>query len=94
MRQRRGEAQIKRQHCTQDFLLKTEFFRDRIMGVETPIPPIMIYAAAPGGAPSPRINDGYFLKKNTNCPAVPRRGAEAGVIVKIMMFFFIFIVPV
>ena len=30
---------------------------DRKMGVETPIPPIMIYAAAPGGAPPRRIRD-------------------------------------
>jgi hypothetical protein len=29
------------------------------MGVETPIPPIMIYAAAPDGAPPRRINDRY-----------------------------------
>jgi len=27
------------------------------MGVETPIPPIMMYAAAPDGAPPRRIND-------------------------------------
>jgi hypothetical protein len=27
------------------------------MGVETPIPPIMICAAAPDGAPPRRIND-------------------------------------
>jgi hypothetical protein len=37
--------------------MKIEFFRDRIMGVETPIPPIMIYAAAPEGTPPWRIND-------------------------------------
>jgi len=33
---------------------------DKIMGVETPIPPITIYAAAPDGAPPRRINDGYY----------------------------------
>jgi len=27
------------------------------MGVDTPIPPIMIYAAAPEGTPPRRIND-------------------------------------
>jgi hypothetical protein len=27
------------------------------MGVETPIPPIMIFAAAPDGAPPRRINN-------------------------------------
>jgi hypothetical protein len=41
----------------QGFPMKIEFFRDRIMGVETPIPPNMIYAAAPDGAPPRRIND-------------------------------------
>jgi hypothetical protein len=30
---------------------------DRIMGVETPIPQNMIYAAAPDGAPPRRVND-------------------------------------
>jgi hypothetical protein len=44
--------------------MKIEFFRDRIMGVETPIPPIMIYAAAPDGAPPRRINDCSLLKKH------------------------------
>jgi len=52
--------------------MKIEFFRDRIMGVETPIPPIMIYAAAPDGAPPRRIND-CALKKNTE---LPRRASE------------------
>jgi hypothetical protein len=37
--------------------MKIEFFRDKIMGVETTIDPIMIVAAAPGGAPPRRIND-------------------------------------
>jgi len=40
--------------------MKIEFIQDRIMGVETPISPIMISAAAPGGAPPRRINDCYF----------------------------------
>jgi hypothetical protein len=30
---------------------------DKIMGVETPIPPIMIFAATPGRKPPRRIND-------------------------------------
>jgi len=43
------------------------------MGVEPPIPPIMIVAAAPDGA-SPRRIMTDISKKHTNCPAVPRRG--------------------
>jgi hypothetical protein len=31
--------------------MKIEFFRDKIMGVETPIPAVMIIAAARKGAP-------------------------------------------
>jgi hypothetical protein len=41
------------------FPMKIEL-SDKIMGVETPIPPITIYAAAPDGAPPRRINDGYY----------------------------------
>ena len=47
------------------------------MGVETPITPIMIVVAAPDGAP-PRRNNDCYLNKKTDCPAVPRRGPEAG----------------
>jgi len=36
----------------------------------------MINPAAPEGAPPRRINDGNLLK--SPCPAVPRRGPEAG----------------
>ena len=54
--------------------MKIEFFRDKIMGVETPIPPIMIVAAAPDGAPPRRNNDCYLYKKTPDCPAVPREG--------------------
>ncbi len=36
----------------------------------------MINPAAPEGAPPRRINDGNLLKPP--CPAVPRRGPEAG----------------
>jgi hypothetical protein len=36
----------------------------------------MINAAAPEGTPPRRINDGNLLK--LPCPAVPRRGPEAG----------------
>jgi hypothetical protein len=53
--------------------MKIEFFRDRIMGVETPIPPNMIYAAAPDGAPPRRINDCHLYKKNIG---LPRRAPE------------------
>ncbi len=48
------------------------------MGVETPIPPIMIYAAAPGGAPPRRINNQKHFGKHRNCPAVPREGPGGG----------------
>ena len=47
-----------------------------IMGVETPIPPIAMDAAAPDGTPPRRIN--LLIKKTVICPAVPRRGPEAG----------------
>jgi len=30
------------------------------MGVETPLPPVMMRAAAPGRAPPRRIDNGYF----------------------------------
>ncbi len=46
------------------------------MGVETPIPPFAMDAAAPDGAPPRRIN--YLGKKTAICPAVPYRGPEAG----------------
>jgi len=38
------------------------------MGVDTPIPPVMIYAAAPDGAPPRRINYWYFKKHRTAPP--------------------------
>jgi hypothetical protein len=37
--------------------------------------PIMMNAAAPEGTPQRRISD---FKKKSPCPAVPRRGPEAG----------------
>ena len=43
------------------------------MGVETPIPPIMICAAAPDGAPRGGSTTD-ISKKTPNCPAVPREG--------------------
>ncbi len=46
------------------------------MGVETPIPPFAMDAAAPEGAPPRRTN--YLKKKTAICPAVPYRGPEAG----------------
>ena len=52
-----------------------------MMGVETPIPPIMMNAAAPEGAPPRRINDLKDKYRKHSCPAVPRRGPEAGSIV-------------
>ncbi len=33
------------------------------MGVETPIPPVMIGAAAPDGAPPRRINTVFFFQR-------------------------------
>jgi hypothetical protein len=39
------------------FSYKNRIFSDRIIGVETPKPPIMIYASSPDGAPPRRIND-------------------------------------
>jgi len=39
------------------FPMKIEFFRDRILGADTPVPPVMIGAAAPDGAPPRRIRD-------------------------------------
>jgi len=37
--------------------MKIKFFQTKYWGVETPIPPIMIFAAAPDGAPPRRISD-------------------------------------
>jgi hypothetical protein len=63
------------------------------MGVEPPITPIMIVVAAPDGAP-PRRNNDCYLNKKTDCPAVPRRGPEAGSPRKNYDVFLNFIVPV
>jgi hypothetical protein len=46
------------------------------MGVETPIPPITIYAAAPAGAFAAASTPCF--PGNRSCPAVPYRGPEAG----------------
>ena len=48
------------------------------MGVETPIPPDTINAVAPEGAPPRRFNDLKEKCRKPSCPAVPRRGPEAG----------------
>jgi hypothetical protein len=48
------------------------------MGVETPIPPFAMDAAAPDGAPPRRINYREHFGKYTNCPPCPARGPEAG----------------
>ena len=60
------------------------------MGADAPIPPIKRIAAAPKGAPRRpqdfflmviRNRDGFFIHTFANpviCPAVPRRGPEAG----------------
>ena len=45
---------------------------EMMMGVETPIPPEAMDIAAPDGAPPRRFRD------QLPCPAVPRRGPEAG----------------
>jgi hypothetical protein len=47
---------------------------DTMMGVETPIPPFTMNAAAPEGTPPRRIS---YVSKKHSCPAVPRRGPEA-----------------
>jgi len=51
-------------------------FQDMMMGVEPPIPPFLMNAAAPDGAPPRRINDGM---KNPRAPPclgeALRRGA-------------------
>jgi len=36
---------------------ENRFIPELMMGVDTPIPPVMIVAAAPDGAPPRRIND-------------------------------------
>jgi hypothetical protein len=48
--------------------MKIIVFGNTTMGVETPIPPIMMNAAAPEGTPPRRIND---LKKNAKKPSCP-----------------------
>jgi hypothetical protein len=63
---------------------------DMMIGVETPIPPIAMDAAAPEGAPPRRIT--LLRKKTVICPAVPRRGPEAGDSL-ISDFLTIFMVP-
>ena len=45
-----------------------------MMGVEIPIPPITMDAAAPEGAPPRRIN--LLIKKTVICPAVARSSYE------------------
>jgi hypothetical protein len=35
------------------------------MGADAPIPPLVINAAAPDGAPPQRINNGYTFGKNS-----------------------------
>jgi hypothetical protein len=46
---------------------ENRIFSNKIMGVETSIPPIMIYAAAPGGAPRGGSTTD-ISEKHTNCP--------------------------
>ena len=46
------------------------------MGAVAPKTPVSIHAAAPEGAPPRRISNQRPLK--LPCPAVPRRGPEAG----------------
>ena len=41
----------------EDISILNRILSDRTVGVETRIPPIMIYAAAPDGAPPQRISD-------------------------------------
>jgi len=60
MPQRRGRCPRRASGLYEGFSMRFKCFRDRLTGVETPIPPIMIYAAAPDGAPPRRINDWYF----------------------------------
>ena len=47
------------------------------MGADAPIPPFVISAAAPKGAPR-RPQLPYKSKHSVICPTVPRRGPEAG----------------
>jgi hypothetical protein len=53
--------------------MKITHSSDMIMGVETPIPPIMMNPAAPDGAPPRRIND---LKEKCRKPFLPRCASE------------------
>ena len=56
------------------------------MGVEIPISPIMMVAAAPEGVPPRRIRND--ISKNTELPRRAPRGAlMRGAIVKTKMFF-------
>jgi hypothetical protein len=48
--------------------VKNGIFSDRIMGVETPTPPIMIFTAAPDGAPPRRIRDDNNILKHYTAP--------------------------
>jgi len=61
------------------------------MGVETPIPPFVMNAAAPDGAPLRRIENigEYFfaIEIKLPCPAVPYRGPDAGNHLKNMDLF-------
>jgi hypothetical protein len=50
-----------------------------MMGVDTPIPPILMNARRPEGRPAAgfrTVNEIWEIEPS--CPAVPRRGPEAG----------------
>jgi len=64
MPQRRGEAQ-KSVRIVRRISYENRILSDRIMEVETPIPPIMIVAAAPDGAPPRRISNDISEKHRT-----------------------------
>ena len=48
------------------------------MGVETPIPPITIYAAAPDGAPPRRICNLKYIRKHLTIPPYPGGDLKEG----------------
>jgi len=59
-----------------------------VIGIETPIPPVTIDAAAPKRDAPAAVHDGWkkIERDKPNCPAVPRRGPEAGSFVNVNHF--------
>ena len=90
---RGGSGAPKSVRIVQMISYENQILSDKIMGVETPIPPIIICAAAPGRKPPRRIND-RSLKNHRTAPPCPGGALRRGALVKIMISFPISMVPV